>query len=140
MTAQPAKTIHAGVNAVVSRWSYSATPTGSVKIQLCPVPAGAQMTGFTLSVNEYSAGTFTSPFDATLEVGGTVVWQPITSATATTGVLYPNTNGPNKGSIGLGGVLTASGIMNIQLRNLLGSGTAVNTITCVTEYIYEKRG
>jgi hypothetical protein len=40
----------------------------------------------------------------------------------------------------LGMRVTASAVLEMQLHNATGTGTAATTFRAVTEYIYEKRG
>jgi hypothetical protein len=119
-------------------------------VQLCPVPAGARITGFTLTQKHYGSVGADRPLDVRLTIGGTEVWNPIQSATAQLGIAVNSIGGvgdsanhvgiANAGTMQLGMRLTACAVMTFQIHNALGSGTAANTYRAITEYIYEERG
>lgn len=137
-TAGPAPAIHAGVNTQICRFSMGGTSSGSLTVNLTPLPAGAEVIRVT-SLQSNTIGTGGELISVYATIGGTKVQTYIGSAASALS-LASNNAAAATADRWMANRLTASANVVFSITNQVGTGTASCDFAVIIEYLARKRG
>lgn len=139
VTANSAKAIHAGVNCVITSYTLGETASGSCTIDMCALPAGAQVISAIVRANHAAlqAGGNAGAVRLYPTIGGNSVGNIIATSTLSYQIAS-GAAGINQS--GLGVRCTGSANVRLQLQDLAGTGTASTVFTLIIEYVAELDG
>ena len=131
MTANPAKAIHAGVNAINVNYTLPATASGVTSVNICKLPAGAQVLEVGLMVPAAAQGDAADKYWIE-DNFGTDYMATAVPANIAAGVDSPLGFGFNR--------LTSSGHLVLQMETKAATGTSALNIQVTALYLSEKSG
>lgn len=132
----PAKSIHAGVNAVVSRHTLDETASGSTTIVVASLPGGGQILGGAVRANHaaLNGGANAGAVRLYATIGGNEIGNIIPTSTLSYAVAMPVSGN----LAALGERLTGSANLVLQLHDCAGTGTASTVFDVICQYLSEE--
>ena len=129
VTAEPAKAIHAGLNTKISDYLIAATPAAADIIQMCNLPAGAQVVGVSLT---HRTGVV---------AGGTIISDTEGNVYDLTGTATISVQHVGDG-VDFGNRLTGDAVMQITYNGITGTiaGADSSDIRLTVQYLSELCG
>lgn len=133
------KAQHAGLNTVVANYTLNETASSSTSIAIHGIPAGAQIVDIQVRANHaaLNAGANAGAVRANVTIGGTVVGTLIPTSTIAYHVSMSR-SGADLPYVGLR--VTSSAVLQLNLHDCAGTGTASTQFTVITSYLAEKSG
>lgn len=139
ITAGSAKAVHAGVTTRISTYTLNQTASASTTIQVCALPAGAEVISAIVRANHgaLNAGANAGAVRLYPTIGGTSQGNIIPTSTLS----YQISSGASgSNDTALGKRMTASANLVLSLHDCAGTGTASTIFTVIVSYLAEKSG
>jgi len=133
------KAIVSGLNVVVANYTLNETASGSTSIAMHAIPAGAQVVDCRVQANHaaLNAGANAGAVRANITIGGSIVGTLIPTSTLAYAISMAR-DSTNLAYVGKR--VTASAILQLNLHDCAGTGTASTQFTVITSYLSEKSG
>lgn len=131
MTSQPAKAVHAGLNAMVIDHTFGATNSGSVLLNLCKLPRGAKVVGGTFRAPASSQGDAADTY-AILDNEGNQYLDSAVPSAVDDGVSFQ--------AMGLGSRVTGSAHLYLDINCKASTGTSALVTQTTVWYLADDEG